>query len=50
LLDLLNLRQCRVERGGHRGMHFFGLVALDIERCPAVAAKELVELVAWDAG
>jgi hypothetical protein len=34
----------------HRQVHQLGLVSLDEETCPAVAAEELLQLLSRDAG
>ena len=49
LLNGLDLFHCRVERGGHRLMHQLGLISLDEQRCPAVAAEQLLQLLVGDA-
>ena len=50
LLDLLDLLHRRVERRGHRLMHQRGLVTLDEVGRPPVAAEQLLQFLAGDAG
>src|SRR5580700_2641096 len=49
-LDLPDLLQDDIERGGHGLMHQVWLVALDVERRPTVATKQSVQLFTADAG
>ena len=50
VLDGLDLLDRGVERRGHGLVHLHGLVALDEVRRPAVAAKQLLQLLARDPG
>src|ERR1039458_5680352 len=50
LLDLLDLLHRRVERRGHGLVHQNGLVTLDEVGRPPVAAEQLLQFLAGDAG
>ena len=50
LLDRLDLSHRRIERRGHGLVHSRGLVTLHEVRCPSVAAEQLLQLLARDAG
>src|SRR5450755_2999206 len=49
LLDLSDLRQRRIKRPRHCLVHALGLVSLDEERGPAIAAQETLQFFAADA-
>ena len=50
LLDFPDLLHGRIERRGHRLVHQLRLVALDEVRRPPVAAEQLLQFLAGDAG
>ena len=50
LLDFLDLLDSCVERGGHGLVHQRGLMPLDEIRRPTVAAEQLLQFLAGDAG
>jgi hypothetical protein len=50
LLDFLDLLDRRIERRGHRLVHQIGLVTLDEVGRPAIAAEQLFQFLAGDAG
>src|SRR5664279_557973 len=48
LLNLADILDCLVQRGGHELVHLFRVVTFDEERTPARAAEKLLQLLALD--